>query len=111
MLDSPAMSPEFEAAFATPIAFLLATLLAGALVLIIARTALVPESRYTGWVRGLTGRNGRYGFGILIILWIIAMAVLAYLNLPANVAGSPAFIGLLAGFFIFMGFIWAVIGE
>ncbi len=105
------MSPEFEAAFATPIAFLLTTLLAGALVLIIARTALVPETRFTGWVRGLTGRNGRWGFGFLIVLWIIAMAVLAYLNLPANVAGSPAFIGLLAGVFIFMGFIWAVIGD
>ena len=105
------MSAEFEAAFATPIAFLLTTLLAGALVLIIARTALVPESRYTSWVRNLTGRNGRYAFGFLIILWTMAMAVLAYLNLPANVAGSPAFIGLLAGVFIFMGFIWAVIGE
>jgi hypothetical protein len=105
------MSAQFEAAFATPIAFLLTTLLAGALVLIIARTALVPETRFTGWVRSLTGRNGRYAFGFLIVLWIIAMAVLAYLNLPANVAGSPAFIGLLAGVFIFMGFIWAVIGE
>ena len=105
------MSHQFEAAFATPLAFLLTILLAGAMVLIIARTALVPESRYTGWVRGLTGRNGRYAFGALILVWVIAMAVLAYLNLPANIAGGPALIGLFAGFFIFMGFIWSVIGE
>ena len=105
------MSPEFEAAYATPVAFFLTILLSGAMVFLIARTALVPESRFTGWVRGLTGRNGRYGFAVLIVLWIIGMAVLAYLNLPANVAGAPALIGLFAGFFIFMGFIWAVIGE
>jgi hypothetical protein len=105
------MSPEFEAAFATPVAFFLTILLAGLMVFIIARTALVPESRFTSWVRGLTGRNGRYGFAFLILLWIAGMAVLAYLNLPANIAGAPAFVGLLVGVFIWMGFIWAVIGE
>ncbi len=105
------MSREFEAAFATPVAFFLTILFAGAMVVLIARTALVPESRFTSWVRGLTGKNGRYGFGFLILLWIGGMAVLAYLNLPANIAGGPALIGLFAGFFIFMGFIWAVIGE
>jgi hypothetical protein len=105
------MSPEFEAAFATPVAFFLTILLSAAMVLLIARTALVPETRFTGWVRGITGRNGRWGFGFLILLWVVAMGFLAYLNLPANIAGGPAFIGLLAGVFIFMGFIWAVIGE
>ena len=105
------MSREFEAAFATPVAFFLTILLAGVMVLVFARTALVPESRFTAWVRGLTGRNGRYGFALLILLWIGGMAVLAFLNLPANIAGGPALIGLFAGFFIFMGFIWSVIGE
>jgi hypothetical protein len=105
------MSREFEAAFATPIAFLMTILFAGAMVALLARTALVPESRFTSWVRGLTGRNGRYAFGLMIVVWIAGMAVLAFLNLPANIAGGPALIGLFAGFFIFMGFIWSVIGE
>jgi len=105
------MSREFEAAFATPIAFFLSILLAAVMIALVARTALVPESRFTGWVRGVTGRNGRYAFAVLIVLWMAGMAVLAFLNLPANIAGGPALIGLFAGFFIFMGFIWSVIGE
>ena len=39
------------------------------------------------------------------------MAFLASLELPFNTVGAPALIGLFAGIFIFMGFIWAVIGE
>ena len=50
-------------------------------------------------------------FGLLLVAWIVGMSVLAALGLPANVVGGPALIGLLLGFFIFMGFIWAVIGE
>jgi hypothetical protein len=57
------------------------------------------------------GRNGRYAFAFLLVVWTVGMAVLAALGLPANVVGGPALIGLLAGCFIFMGFIWAVIGS
>lgn len=105
------MSKEFEAVFATPLAFLITIAVSGVMVALLLRAALVPESRFTGWVRGITGRNGRYAFGGLLVLWIVVMSVLAVLNLPANVAGGPALIGLFVGFFIFMGFIWAVIGE
>ena len=95
----------------TPIAFLVATAMAAGLVFIVLRAALVPERRFTGWVRAITGPNGRYAFGLLLVLWFAGMAALASLSLPANVVGGPALLGLFAGFFIFMGFIWSVIGE
>ncbi len=91
------------------IAFVVSTIVAGALVLVMLRAALVPESRYSGWAHALTGRNGRYLFLLLLIVWGAAMASLQ--ALPAQANGGLALIGLLAGFFIFMGFIWSVIGE
>jgi hypothetical protein len=93
------------------IAFLIATGLSAGMVFIVLRAALIPETRFTSWVRGITGPNGRYAFAVLLLLWFAGMAFLASLSLPANEAGGPALIGLFAGFFIFMGFIWAVIGE
>ena len=94
-----------------PIAIFISLAISALMVLILLRSALVPETRFTNWVRGVTGRNGRYAFGLLIVLWIAGMAVLDSLGLPANVVGGPALVGLFGGFFIFMGFIWAVIGE
>jgi len=105
------MDKAFETAFAQPVAILLSLAMGGLLILVLFRSALVPETRFTGWVRSVTGRNGRYGFGLLIVLWSIAMAILASLGLSANEVGGPALVGLFLGFFIFMGFIWAVIGE
>jgi hypothetical protein len=101
----------FEAAFATPVAFFVTIGISAAMVVLLMRTALIPETRFTSWARGVTGRNGRYGFGFLLILWVAGMGFLASLNLPANTAGGPALIGMFVGFFLFMGFIWAVIGE
>ena len=95
----------------TPIAFLIALAVSGGMVFVMLRSAMVPETRYTGWTRHVTGRNAKWAFGLLLVAWIVGMSVLAALGLPANVVGGPALIGLLLGFFIFMGFIWAVIGE
>jgi hypothetical protein len=39
------------------------------------------------------------------------MAFLASLGLGPQQQGAPAFLGLLIGIFLFMGFIWSVIGE
>jgi hypothetical protein len=103
------MDKAFEAAYAEPLAFLIAILVAGGMVMFLLRTALVPESRFTGWVRSLTGRNGRWAFLILLLLWGAAMASLQ--AFPAQAEGGLALIGLLAGFFLFMGFVWSVIGE
>jgi hypothetical protein len=101
----------FEAAFATPVAFFVTILISAVMVFVIMRTALVPETRFTSWARGVTGKNGRYGFGFLLLLWIAGMGFLATLNLDANTSGGPALVGMFVGFFLFMGFIWAVIGE
>jgi hypothetical protein len=72
---------------------------------------LVPERRRTAWVQAITTVNAKYLFLVLIIVWAIAMGFLASLNLEVNAVGVPALIGLFAGIFIFMGFIWSVIGE
>jgi hypothetical protein len=71
----------------------------------------VPSRRYTGWAQIITGPNGRWLFLLLIVLWAGGMAFLASLGMGPQQNGSPAFVGLLAGIFIFMGFIWSVIGE
>ncbi len=101
----------FQTAIAQPVALLLGIAMGALMVAIFLRVALVPERRYTGWVRSITNRNARYLFGLLVLLWIGGMGFLASLNLPANTVGGPALVGLFAGFFIFMGFIWAVISE
>jgi hypothetical protein len=81
------------------------------MVAIILLVALVPSRRNTGWVSSITGRNGRWLFLFLILLWSAGMAFLASLGLGPQQAGAPAMVGLFAGIFIFMGFIWSVIGE
>jgi hypothetical protein len=72
---------------------------------------LVPERRRTAWVEAITTVNAKYLFFALIIAWALAMGFLASMNLEVNTIGVPALIGLFAGIFIFMGFIWSVIGE
>lgn len=101
----------FQAAIGQPVALLIGVIMGGAMIAILLRVALVSERRHTSWVGSITNRNGRYLFGFLLVLWVASMGFLASLNLPANTVGGPALIGLFAGFFIFMGFIWAVISE
>ena len=80
-------------------------------VVLIAKPVLTAGRRYTGWVNTITGPNGRWLFLILIVIWGVAMAALALLGPTPLQGGALAFIGLLAGVFLFMGFIWSVIGE
>jgi hypothetical protein len=101
----------FQQLILHPFALIGSIALATLVSLIILGVALVPSRRYTGWVKSLTGPNGRWFFLLLIILWSAGMAFLASLGMGPQQNGSPAFVGLLAGIFIFMGFIWSVIGE
>ena len=94
-----------------PVAMIGSILIASAMVLIILKVALVPAQRYTGWARGITGPNGRWIFVILLLIWGAGMAFLASLGLGPQQMGSPALVGMFAGVFLFMGFIWSVIGE
>jgi hypothetical protein len=94
------------------VAFLGGILLGAGLVAVLLLIGIVPDKRRPRWVAAITSLNAKYLFGGLIVGWIVAMSVLASLNLPTNTIGAPALvIGLFGGFFVFMGFIWAVIGE
>jgi hypothetical protein len=106
-----ALYAQFQQLLLHPAAFIGAVVLAVIFALIMLRVALVPEQRFVPWVRIVAGPNGRYFFLILILLWGAGMAFLASLGLGPQQQGAPAFLGLLIGIFLFMGFIWSVIGE
>ncbi len=101
----------FQSLIAEPIALFGSVLLAGLMTFIFIRAAMVPERRYTGWVRTLTSVNTRWLFFLLFIGWTVGMFLLASLGLGPQQMGAPAFVMLFIGIFIMMGFIWAVIGE
>jgi hypothetical protein len=93
------------------IGFLGGVVLGTIMVSLIMVILIVPERRRTAWVQAITTVNAKYLFLALIIAWALSMGLLASLNLEVNTVGVPALIGLFAGIFIFMGFIWSVIGE
>jgi hypothetical protein len=101
----------FQQLILHPFALIGSVGLATIVVLIILAVALVPSRRHTGWAQTLTGPNGRWLFVLLILAWCGVMGALALAGLPELAGGAFAFLGLLAGVFIFMGFIWSVIGE
>jgi hypothetical protein len=101
----------FQRLLGQPFAFIGSVGLATILVVLMLRVALVPAQRYSGWAKSLTGPNGRWFFLFLILLWIVFMSLLALSGQSALVVGAIAFLGLLTGVFLFMGFIWSVIGE
>jgi len=98
------------------IALISATIMGTFTIYIAFKAARVPESRATQWVRAVVGPNGRYLFSLLLLLWIGFMFSLFLLppepsGVPNALIGGLAFIGLLAGTFLFLGFIWSVITE
>jgi hypothetical protein len=95
----------------TGVGFVGGIVLGAFLVSVIAIVLIVPERRRTAWVKAITSVNSKYLFLGLIILWVASMGLLASFDLSVNTVGVPALIGLFAGIFIFMGFIWSVIGE
>ena len=104
------MDKAFEAAFAQPVAYIIAIAVAALLVGLLLRSALVPEGRYSSLSHAVTGRNTRWLFLILIIVWAVAMGAMNFLSLSYLTVGGLAFVGLLLGLLLFMGFIWSVIG-
>ena len=101
----------FQAVIAQPIALLAGIGMAALMMFIFVKVALVPERRYVGWTRSVTGPNGRWLFLVLLVAWGVVMGFLATQNLGPQQAGAPAFVLLFVGIFLFMGFIWSVIGE
>ena len=104
-----ALRTELEAS--SYIGFIGGVLLGAVMVGFLLIVMLVPERRRTAWVEAITTVNAKYLFLALIIAWALAMGFLASMDLEVNTIGVPALIGLFAGIFIFMGFIWSVIGE
>lgn len=93
------------------VAFLGGILMGAAMVAVLVVIMVVPERRRTGWVEALTSVNTKYLFGGLIVLWVLAMGFLWSTALPSLTEGGLALIGMFAGIFIFLGFVWSVIGE
>jgi len=93
------------------VAFLGGILMGAAMVSLLAVIILSVDRRQTGWVKAITSVNTRYLFGGLIVVWVVIMGLLMTMGLPATEEGGLALIGMFAGIFIFMGFIWSVIGE
>jgi hypothetical protein len=81
------------------------------MVVIMAKVALTAERRSTGWVRSITNPNAKFLFGFLIVGWCVVMFFLSAAGLSYLQSGGIALLMLFVGFFLFMGFIWAVIGE
>lgn len=93
------------------VAFLGGILMGAAMVTLLATIMLTPDRRQTRWVKAITSVNTKFLFGLLILAWMGGMALLWSLGLSSTEEGGLALIGLFAGIFIFMGFIWSVIGE
>jgi succinate dehydrogenase hydrophobic anchor subunit len=82
-------------------------------VYIFVRSAMAADGR-AGWVRRITSPNAKVLFGLLFIGWAVVFGI-GLQVVPHEGANSPygglGLIALFSGFFIMMGFLWAVIGE
>jgi hypothetical protein len=103
----------FTIAFQQPIPFAISTAVTVVMVMIILRSAMAAEGGAT-WTRRITGPNAKWLFGLLFVVWALVFGI-GLQFVPHEGANSPygglGLIALFTGFFIMMGFLWAVIGE
>jgi hypothetical protein len=103
----------FLIAFQQPIPFGISTLVVTAMIVIILKSALSSEGG-SGWVRHIKNPNAKFLFTFLFIAWAVVFGIGLQL-VPHSGASTPygalGLIALFSGFFIMMGFLWAVIGE
>ena len=103
----------FLVAFQQPIPFGISAILVITKIYIILRSAMTAEGGTT-WVRKITNPNAKFLFTFLFIAWAVVFGIGLQL-VPHTGANSPyggiGLIALFSGFFIMMGFLWAVIGE
>lgn len=103
----------FTIAFQQPIPFGIATLITVLMVWVWLKSAMVAEGS-TSWQRRITGPNAKWLFGLLFVGWALLFGI-GLQFVPHEGANSPygglGLIALFTGFFIMMGFLWAVIGE
>ena len=103
----------FLIAFQQPIPFGVSAIIVITMIAIILRSAMTAEGG-AGWVRKITSPNAKFLFLFLFIAWAVVFGIGLQL-VPHEGANSPyggiGLIALFSGFFIMMGFLWAVIGE
>jgi hypothetical protein len=103
----------FTIFFQRPVEFGIATAIAVLMIGIVLRSALVAEGGST-WTRWITNPNAKVLFGLLFVAWAVVFGIGLQL-VPHIGANSPyggiGLIAMFSGFFIMMGFLWAVIGE
>ena len=103
----------FTIVFSRPIEFGVSAAITILMVAIFLRSAMSAEGR-TGWVRRITSPNAKILFGVLFVVWAVVFGI-GLQFVPHVGANSPygglGLIALFSGFFIMMGFLWAVIGE
>ena len=91
-----------------------AIILAGGLVFVFARSAMVAEGGRHGWTKRVTQPRGKLLFAALAVVWALVFGIGLQL-VPHEGASSPygglGLIALFSGFFIMMGLIWSVVGE
>jgi len=105
----------FTIPFQQPIQFAISIGAASIMLVIFLKAAMSAEGRPSGWVRMVTGPNGKLVFGALVVVWAVVSGIVLGLLVPHTGADTPyggfALISLFVGFFIMMGFLWAVIGD
>ena len=103
----------FLIAFQQPIPFGVSAIIVITMIAIILRSAMTAEGG-SRWVRRITNPNAKFLFLFLMIGWALVFGIGLQL-VPHEGANSPyggiGLIALFSGFFIMMGFLWAVIGE
>jgi hypothetical protein len=95
-------------------AFMIAIGIASVMVFIFLRAASTSEGRPSFLRRMFKMPNTRALFALLFIGWVVVFGV-GLTFVPHEGANSPygalALIAMFTGFFIMMGFLWAVIGD
>ncbi len=103
----------FLIAFQQPIPFGISAIIVITMIGIILRSAMTVEGG-SSWARKITSPNAKFVFLFLMIGWALVFGIGLQL-VPHEGANSPyggiGLIALFSGFFIMMGFLWAVIGE
>jgi hypothetical protein len=103
----------FLVAFQQPIPFGISAVVVTAMIGIMLKSALSSEGG-AGWVRRITNPNAKILFTVLFIVWAVVFGIGLQL-VPHSGASTPygalGLIMMFSGFFIMMGFLWAVIGE
>jgi hypothetical protein len=103
----------FLIAFQQPIPFGISAAVVTVMLGIVLKAALSAEGG-AGWVRRITNTNAKFLFTFLFIAWAVVFGIGLQL-VPHTGASSPygalGLIAMFSGFFIMMGFLWAVIGE